>query len=102
MRLRSLFDFVIGSSRRAARRRPPSRRLSLQALEDRLVPSISLHAAGNYSTGGDSPYTVASGDFNHDGAIDLATVNGGNSTVGVLLGRGDGTFAGPVTYSVGP
>src|SRR5262245_6427225 len=86
---------------RAVSARPASRRLNLELLEGRVVPSISFHAAGTYYTGGYNPYTVASGDFNHDGAIDLATVNGENSTVGVLLGRGDGTFAGPVTYSVG-
>src|SRR5262245_44845172 len=88
-------------NRRTVRRRPASCRPAVEALETRTVPSISFHAAGNYSTGGSGNTTAATGDFNHDGAIDLATVNKDNSTVGVLLGRGDGTFAGPVTYSVG-
>lgn len=35
---------------------------------------------------------AALGDFNHDGNLDLATING-TSRVTVLLGNGDGTFA---------
>jgi hypothetical protein len=101
MRFRSLFDVVLGRSRRGERRRPSSCRPSLEALEARALPSVSFQPAGNYSTGGYNTATVASGDFNHDGAIDLATVNTGNSAVAVLLGKGDGTFADPVTYSVG-
>ena len=45
------------------------------------------------------------GDFNHDGNLDLATVNG-TSRVTVLLGNGDGTFAPakflPVTTALTP
>ena len=39
------------------------------------------------------PFSIASGDFNRDGHVDLATANLGTVTVGVLLGRGDGTFS---------
>jgi CSLREA domain-containing protein len=46
---------------------------------------------------GDFPYSVAVGDFNGDGIQDLAVANAlGNSngsTVTVMLGKGDGTFA---------
>jgi hypothetical protein len=39
-------------------------------------------------------------DFNGDGKIDVATILQGLNQVAVLLGHGDGTFAGAVTYSV--
>jgi hypothetical protein len=35
---------------------------------------------------------LVTGDFNGDGNLDLAVVNGGNNTVAILLGNGDGTF----------
>src|SRR5207302_875020 len=41
---------------------------------------------------GASPYSVAMGDFNGDGHLDLAVANGGSNDVSVLLGNGDGTF----------
>src|SRR5262249_55865201 len=71
---------------RAVPKRSVSRRLALEHLEARDVPSISFQAAGNYYTGGSSNQSVATGDFNHDGATDLAKVNPNNSTVAVLLG----------------
>ncbi len=42
---------------------------------------------------------LAAGDFNGDGKADLASLDG--STFEILMGIGDGTFASPVTYSVG-
>jgi hypothetical protein len=38
------------------------------------------------------PFSVAVGDFNGDGAPDLAVANIGSHNVSVLLGNGDGTF----------
>ena len=45
----------------------------------------------NFGAGG-QPRSVAVGDFNGDGAQDLAVANFNSSNVSVLLGNGDGTF----------
>ena len=42
---------------------------------------------------------VVTGDFNHDGTLDMAVV--GADAVSVLLGKPNGTFQQPVTYPVG-
>lgn len=65
-----------------------------------------------YDSGGLSPYSVAVADVNGDGKPDLLVQNfcaditncyigGSISTVGVLLGNGDGTFQTAVAYSSG-
>jgi hypothetical protein len=56
--------------------------------------------AVSYSVGS-GPKSVAVGDFNRDGYLDIATANFGDNTVSVLLGRGDGTFLPAVSYPVG-
>jgi hypothetical protein len=38
---------------------------------------------------------MASGDFNHDGQVDLAVVNRQSSNIAILLGQQGGTFAAP-------
>jgi len=56
---------------------------------------------------GDGPSSVASGDFNSDGTIDLAVANGGLTTaqrsndISVFLGHGDATFEGQTRYPAG-
>src|ERR1035438_4809239 len=48
-------------------------------------------------------YSVAVGDFNGDGKLDLAVDNPGSpGTVSMLLGNGDGTFQAPVNSAAGP
>ena len=49
------------------------------------------------------PRSLATGEFNGDGATDLAVANGtgDDSVVSVLLGNGDGTLRAPVDYAVG-
>ncbi len=48
-----------------------------------------------------APVALLSGDFNGDGRVDLVSVNRDANNVSVLLGRGGGAFAAPVTYAVG-
>jgi hypothetical protein len=57
----------------------------------------TFRAATNYNAGFGS-LSVAVGDFNRDGRLDLAVVNLGDSDVVILLGKGDGTFQAPQTY----
>jgi len=62
----------------------------------------TFQAARNYSLGaGIKPDSIACGDFNGDGKMDLATANSSNDNISVLLGNGDGTFPTPVNYSTG-
>ena len=49
---------------------------------------------------GSQPDSVALGDFNGDGKIDLAVANRGSNTVSILIGNGDGTFHAAVNNSV--
>ncbi|MEW6278890.1 MAG: FG-GAP-like repeat-containing protein, partial [Candidatus Eremiobacterota bacterium] len=51
---------------------------------------------------GQLPTSVAVGDLNADGRLDLATANSGSNDGSVLLGNGDGTFQAAQNFPVGP
>jgi hypothetical protein len=53
----------------------------------------TFRKGGKFGIGsGSFPYRMATGDFNHDGNLDLLTVNLTSGNLSVLLGKGDGTF----------
>jgi hypothetical protein len=55
-----------------------------------------------YSTGILSgPVSVVVGDFNNDGRLDVAVANSATDNIGVLFGKGNGTFSSPTFYSTG-
>ncbi len=59
--------------------------------------ALQQAASSPYTTRTSSPTSVATGDFNEDGQLDLA-VAAGNSGVGFLFGNGDGTFNPSIYY----
>jgi hypothetical protein len=78
--------------------RPAAFRPELQALEGRDVPSFS--PAASYPLG-TLPEAVVTADVNNDGKLDLLTANPSTNTVGVMLGKGNGTFAAAHNYAAG-
>ena len=62
--------------------------------------SISFVARRDFGVGS-GPRSVAVGDFNGDGAQDLAVANRDSNNVSVLLGNGDGTFQAAVNFGAG-
>src|ERR1051325_12222401 len=60
--------------------------------------TLTFQPPVNYPVG-TAPHAVAVGDFNGDGALDLAVVNASDGSVSVLLGHGDGTFEAAMNFS---
>ncbi|MDQ3920515.1 MAG: VCBS repeat-containing protein, partial [Acidobacteriota bacterium] len=56
------------------------------------VSAQSFSLPASYTLGSTTPGTGVAGDFNGDGKPDLA-VNGGTSSISVMLNKGDGTFS---------
>jgi hypothetical protein len=48
-----------------------------------------------------NPYSVAVGDFNDDGRLDITVANYWTNNVGIFLGDGNGTFSSQTTYYTG-
>jgi hypothetical protein len=69
-----------------------------------LIGTVVATASGfkppvNYGVG-TYPDSIAAGDFNRDGKLDLAVANYSDVIVSVLLGNGNGTFQPRVDYAV--
>ncbi|HSD90455.1 MAG TPA: VCBS repeat-containing protein, partial [Kofleriaceae bacterium] len=54
-----------------------------------------------YYAGPALEHELDTGDFNGDGALDLAITEGTNNSLSVYLGAGDGTFGGATAYQLG-
>lgn len=63
-------------------------------------PGNVFLTANLLGTGGGGPAYVAVADFNNDGHADFVVANGGTTSIGVLLGKGDGTFQTPIVTSL--
>jgi len=56
--------------------------------------------AARFTAAGTTSLSLAMGDFDRDGKVDLAVANTGSDDVSVLLGNGNGTFQPAVNYSL--
>ncbi|CAF2767020.1 unnamed protein product [Rotaria sp. Silwood2] len=62
----------------------------------------SFRSVTTYSTGYDSsPYSIAVGDLNNDGSIDIAVANQDSKNIGIFYGYGNGTFSSQITIPMG-
>ncbi len=95
---RNVSDFL-GAKQKPVKK-PGRRRLTIEALEDRVLPAFSFAASVNFGTGA-RPAAVAIADVNQDGHPDLIVANSNANSLSVLLGDGTGGFAAAVNIGVG-
>jgi len=65
------------------------------------TPIASPALTGTAFPAGTGPGSVATGDFNGDGKLDLVVPDTASGNVSILLGKGDGTFQAGASYAVG-
>lgn len=73
------------------------------ALQTSLAGKLGTGNFGNAANYGTNvhPESIALGDLNGDGKLDLVASNRSSSTVSILLANGDGTFNNKTDYSIG-
>jgi hypothetical protein len=91
---------VVSSVNASQHRSQPFRVTARQAAPMQTQGPIFAPAV-TYASGGLYAISVVVADVNGDGKPDLLVANSSSSTVGVLLGNGDGTFQTAVSYGSG-
>ncbi|MEY2536525.1 MAG: hypothetical protein QOG67_265, partial [Verrucomicrobiota bacterium] len=107
----ALAVFVLNGGLTASQMSRQHRIAALASSESTRSPRPTFDASPLYSIAGPNMgiaglFSMAKGDFNHDGYPDFAVVgfacaNGLSDSVAIYLGKGDGTFAAPVEYAAG-
>src|SRR5713101_2584118 len=67
---------------------------------DAAAQTVSFGPHTDFGTGSE-PRSVAVGDFNGDGKLDLAVANLNSATVSILLGAGTGGFGAKTDFATG-
>jgi hypothetical protein len=73
---------------------------ALGSVPAQAATGVQFEPKAEYETG-KAPEGIATGDLNGDGKPDLVVANKEDSTVSVLINKGNGTFPAPVPYSTG-
>src|SRR5256885_20957 len=77
----------------------PSTKATVEPMSQDASPPLFLPAV-THDSGGQLAWSIAVGDFNGDRKPDMAVTNH-SGTVGVLLGKGNGSFQPVVAYDSG-